>query len=173
MDSGWQKPLRNRNEAVTNVKVWQFVSIFLWALVAGVFWGPWLGLSRSISSFSPEAFLAIGKTMIRNLAPVMPFLMIAAIASMLPVLIISYRQRSDMFMLTLVSFALVITALMITLLVEVPIDNQIKMWTVNSLPGDWRQIRDRWETFHVLRTFASVGGLALMLVAALFSRRVA
>src|SRR5215831_16820307 len=154
-----------------NVKVWQFVSIFLWALVAGVFWGPWLGLSRSISSFSPEAFLAIGKTMIGNLAPVMPFLMIAAMASMLPVLIIFYRQRSDMFMLTLVSFALVITALMITLLVEVPIDNQIKMWTVNSLPGDWRQIRDRWETFHVLRTSASVGGLALMLAAALFSRR--
>jgi len=159
------------NEAVMNLKVWQFVSIFLWALVAGVFWGPWLGLSRSIASFSPDAFLAIGKTMIGNLAPVIPFLMIAAIASMAPVLIISYRQRSDMFVLTLVSFALAITALMITLLVEVPIDNQIKMWTVNSLPDDWRQIRDRWESFHLLRTSASVGGLALMLAAALFSRR--
>ncbi len=154
-----------------NLKVWQFVSIFLWALVAGVFWGPWLGLSRSIASFTPDAFLAIGKTMIGNLAPVMPFLMIAAIASMAPVLIISYRQKSDMFVLTLVSFAVVITALPITVLVEVPIDNQIKIWTGNSLPGDWRQIRDRWETFHLLRTIASVGGLALMLAAALFSRR--
>jgi len=140
-------------------------------LVAGVFWGPWLGLSRSIASFSPDAFLAIGKTMIGNLAPVMPFLMIAAIASMAPVLIISYRQRSDMFVLTLVSFALAITALMITLVVEVPIDNKIKIWTVNSLPDDWRGIRDRWETFHLLRTSVSVFGLALMLAAALFSRR--
>ena len=153
------------------LKVWQFVSIFLWALVAGVFWGPWLGLSRSIASLSPDTFLAIGRTMIGNLAPVMPFLMIAAIASMAPVLIISYRQRSGMFLLTLVSFALVITALLVTVLVEVPIDDQIKIWTVNSLPDDWSQIRDRWEIFHLLRTMASVGGLALMLAAALFSRR--
>ena len=76
-----------------------------------------------------------------------------------------------MFLLTLVSFALVITALLVTVLVEVPIDNQIKIWTVNSLPDDWSQIRDRWEIFHLLRTMASVGGLALMLAAALFSRR--
>src|SRR5215831_12146465 len=140
MYSGCQKPPRNGSETVINVRVWQFGSIFLWALVAGVFWGPCLGLSRSIASFSPDAFLAIGKTMIGNLAPVMPFLIIAAIASMAPVLIISYRQRSDMFVLTLVSFALAITALLITLLVEVPIDNQIKIWMVNSLPYDWRQI---------------------------------
>src|SRR5262249_56211137 len=103
-------------------------------------------------SLSADGFLGIGKTMVGKLARVMPFLMIAAIGSMLPVLIISSRQRSHMFVLTMVSFALVITALMITLLVEVPIDNQIKIWTVNSLPGDWREIRDRWETFHVLRT---------------------
>jgi uncharacterized membrane protein len=157
-----------RDEVVLTLRVWQFVNIFLSALVAGVFWGPWLGLSRSIASFPPETFLAIGKTMIGNLAPVMPILMLAAITSTLPVLVILYRRRSKALFPMVIAFGLFISALMITLIVEVPIDNQIKQWSAGSLPENWQQLRDRWETFHVMRTFASLGGLALMLGSALF-----
>jgi uncharacterized membrane protein len=153
------------------LRVWQFINILLSALVAGVFWGPWLGLSRSIASFSPETFLAIGQRMIGNLAPVMPILMPAAILSTIPVLIMLYRRRSKFFYPTLAGFSFFVAALTITLVVEVPIDNQIKQWTVSSLPADWKQIRDRWELFHEIRTFASVGGLALLVGGALFDRK--
>ncbi len=87
------------------LKVWQFINILLSALVVGVFWGPWLGLSRSIDSFTPETFLAIGQRMISNLAPVMPILMPAAILSTVPVLFILYRRRSKTFYSTFVSAA--------------------------------------------------------------------
>ena len=153
-----------------SLRVWQFINIFLSALVAGVFWGPWLGLSRSIASFTPETFLAIGQRMIGNLAPIMPILMPAAILSTIPVLVMLYRQRRKTFYPTLAGFALFIAALIITLAIEVPIDNQIKQWTVSSLPADWKQIRDRWEAFHSMRTFASVAGLALLVGGALFDR---
>lgn len=152
------------------LRVWQFVNILLSSLVVSVFWGPWLGLSRSIATFTPETFLAIGKTFIGNLAPIMPILMLAAILSTIPVLVILYRQSSNALLPTLLGFALFITALSITLLGNVPIDNQIKQWTVESLPENWQQIRDRWETFHVMRTFASIVGLALLLGAALLVR---
>ena len=42
-----------------NLKIWELISIVLSALVTGVFWGPWVALSRSISTFAPEVFLAI------------------------------------------------------------------------------------------------------------------
>jgi uncharacterized membrane protein len=148
--------------------VWQFVSILLAALVTGVFWGPWLGLSRSMDTFSPEIFLAIGHRMIRNLAPIMPLLMPAALMSMVPVLLISYAHEPGVFYATLGGLGLFIVALAITLLVEVPIDNRIREWTVASLPGDWRQLRSRWARFHVARTFASVAGLALLVAGAVF-----
>src|SRR5579863_2127495 len=150
------------------LKIWQFISIFLLALVTGVFWGPWLGLSRSIATFQPEVFLAIGHRMIRNLAPIMPFLMPAAMLSLVPVLVLSYGERSQTFCLNLAALALFIVALLITLIVEVPIDNQIMKWTAATLPPNWQQLRNRWETFHVIRTFASIAGLALVLIAALF-----
>ena len=72
--------------------VFQVISIVLSALVLGVFWGPWVGLTRSLVTFEPEAFLAIVKRLSTNLAPVMTILMPAALLSMVPVLIFAFGQ---------------------------------------------------------------------------------
>jgi uncharacterized membrane protein len=146
----------------------QLASIVLSALVTGVFFGPWLGLSRSIDTFPPDVFLAIGHRMIANLGSVMPILMPAAILSIVPVVLLTYGTHAMTFDLTLAGLGLFVVALVITLAVEVPIDNQIRAWTVTSLPSHWQELRDRWEFFHVLRTFASVAGLGLIVAGAVF-----
>jgi hypothetical protein len=76
------------------LEIWQFISILLSALVTGVFWGTWLGLSCSMASLTPETFLTVGHTMIGNLVLVMALLMPAAILATLPVLFLLYRRRS-------------------------------------------------------------------------------
>ena len=150
--------------------IWQFISILLSALVTGVFWGTWLGLSRSMASLTPETFLTIGHTMIGNLGTIMAILMPAALLTTLPVLYLLYRRRSGAFYPTLAGLALFVVALLITLLVEVPLDNQFEEWTVTTLPANWQELRDRWEWFHVIRSWVSVAGLALLLAGALFRR---
>jgi hypothetical protein len=154
-----------------NLKIWQFINIFLSALAAGVLWGRWLTLSRSIAEITPETFLEIGKAMIGNAVPVVPILTFAAILSTVPVLLLLYRRkRSKAFAATLAAFVLFVAALLITLLVEVPIDRQILDWTVATLPANWEELRDHRETFHVMRTFAYLAGLALITGAAVFDR---
>src|SRR5262245_8789071 len=148
--------------------LWQFISICLAALVAGVFFGPWLGLSRSIETFPPEVFLAIGHRMIANLAPIMPILMPAAMLSIVSVLFLSYPTQPVTFYLAIAGLGMYVVALVVTLAVEVPIDNQIRVWTVSSLPPDWYRLRDRWASFHVVRTGASLAGLALLVAGAVF-----
>jgi hypothetical protein len=159
-----------KTRSIYTLAIWQFISILLLMLVTGVFWGTWLGLSRSMASFTPETFLTIGHTMIANLGTIMAILMPAAILAVLPVLYLLYRDRSKAFYLTLTGFVLFIVALLITLIVEVPIDNQIEGWTVTSLPPNWQQLRDRWELFHTIRSWVSVLGLALLLSGALLVR---
>ena len=66
-----------------------------------------------------------------------------------------------------------IGVLVITLAVEVPIDNMIAIWTEATLPADWERIRARWSTFHTLRTFLSLGAVAAAVAAALTLRTVA
>lgn len=146
------------------LKVAQFINTFLLFLVAGVFWGTWFSLARSMRSITPETFLEVGQIMINNLGLPMSILMPIALLSTLPVLYWLYQQKSMLaFYLTLSGFVLFIVALLITLLVNVPIDNQIRQWTVQSLPSEWETIRNRWDLFHALRTLVSVVGLGFVI----------
>src|SRR5688572_22990469 len=161
---------RIKTSSFHTLEIWQFINIFLSALVTGVFWGTWLGLSRSMASLTPETFLAVGHAMIGNLGTIMALLMPAAMLTTLPVLYLLYRRRSGAFYPTLAGLVLFVVALLITLLVEVPLDNQFEAWTVTTLSANWQELRDRWELFHVIRSWISVIGLALLLAGALFWR---
>lgn len=149
------------------MKVWEIVSIVLLALVGGLYWGPWLALSRSMSTFTPEVFLAIVKRMSLNMAPVMTVLTPVALLSTAPVLILSYGTRPATFYLTLAALALFVLTLLVTMLVEVPIVKQIETWTVATLPKNWEQLRNRWMSFHLLRVIPAIVGLVLILVGVL------
>jgi hypothetical protein len=148
-----------------------FVHTFLFALVVGVFWGTWFSLSRSMRSITASTFLEVGHTMIANLGGPMAILMPATLLSAGPVLFVLHRRhRRAAFVLALVGAALLVVALVITLGVNVPIDNAIARWTVDTLPPDWRAIRDRWEAYHAARTLVSVAGFGFVLAAVLSSR---
>ena len=150
------------------LKIWQLVSIVLSALVAGVYWGPWVALSRSMSTFEPEVFLAIVRRMSLNLAPLMTVLAPVALLSVVPVLFLSYNKQPKTFSLNLMGLTLFLVALLVTMLVEVPIVKQIEICTVATLPGDWQQLRDRWVAFHVIRVVTGIVGLVLLVAGGLF-----
>ena len=150
------------------MKTWELISIVLSALTAGMFHGPWIALSRSMKTFAPEVFLEIVDRMNRNMAPVMTVLMPGTMLSIIPLLLLSYHQQPMVFYLSTAAFVLFLVALLVTVVVEVPIVQQIVTWTPSTLPGNWRQLRDRWMRFHVIRVIAGVASLIFLLVAALF-----
>lgn len=133
-----------------------------------MYWGPWLALSRSMRTFKPEVFLDIVDRMNRNMESVMTVLTPVALIAIAPVLFFSYQEQPRTFYLTLAGFALFVVALVVTMLIEVPIVKQIVMWTVETLPGDWQQLRDRWVTFHIIRVVAGIGGLVFLVAGAIF-----
>ena len=148
------------------MKIWEIINIVLLVFVSGLFWGPWLALSRSMSTFTPEVFLAIVHRMDRNMSSVMTVLFPLALLSTVPVLILSFNERRETFYLTLAALALFIVTLLVTMLVEVPIVAQIRTWTMATLPSNWQRLRDRWGAFHYVRTIPSIVGLVFLLVAA-------
>ena len=152
----------------SQMKTWELISIVLSALVAGMFHGPWVALSRSMKTFTPDVFLAIVDRMNRNMAPVMTVLMPATLLSITPVLFLSYREQPRIFYLNAIALALFIIALVVTVFVEVPIVEKIVTWTVPTLPGNWQQVRDRWTKFHVIRVIAGLASLILLVIAAIF-----
>jgi uncharacterized membrane protein len=150
------------------MKGWQLTSIILSAFVAGMFHGPWVALSRSMKTFTPEVFLAIVNRMNWNMAPVMTVLMPATLLSIIPVLLFSYRDHRKTFYMNAIAFALFIIALLVTVMIEVPIVEQIVSWKVSTLPKNWQQLRDRWTRFHVIRVVAGLASLVFLVIGAIF-----
>jgi uncharacterized membrane protein len=150
------------------MKGWELVSIVLSAFVAGMFHGPWIALSRSLRTFTPEVFLAIVDRMNRNMAPMMTVLMPAALLSIIPVLLLSYSEQPRTFYLYAAAFVLFIVALIVTVFVEVPIVKEIATWSVSTLPGNWEELRDRWIRFHVIRVVAGLASFVFLVVGAIF-----
>ena len=146
----------------------QGLTIVLFALVMGVFWGTWFALSRTMDRLSGQTFLDVGHEMIHNLAVPMAILMPVALLSALTALALLWPARSaPAWRWLLAGCLLMVAALAVTLLVEVPFDNQIKTWTVQTLPADWRSIQSRWELFHTIRTMLSIAAVAAVAISAL------
>jgi uncharacterized membrane protein len=129
-------------------------------LVTGVFWGTWFTLTRSLENFSAAEFIHIGQTIIANVAVPMRILMPATLLFLLLSMWGSHKKSRSVFYLYAISFLLMVITLIITVVVEVPIDNQIKAWSVNTIPDNWRSLRQTWDEFHTARTFASIASSA-------------
>jgi len=149
----------------------QATTIVLFALVMGVFWGTWFSLSRTMDQLSPETFLAVGHEMIQNLGVPMAVLLPLALLSALVTLVLLWPDRTAAFWWLAAGFVLMLAALVITLAVEVPIDNRIETWTAATLPGDWRSIQSRWELWHTVRTFASIAAVVAATISAVVAPR--
>jgi uncharacterized membrane protein len=131
------------------------LSLILVMLVTGVFWGTWFTLTRSLDTFPPDNFIRIGKTIISNVAWPMRVLMPLTLITLLWLCLITIKQRPSIYFFV-ASFLLMTVTFIITVGIEVPIDNMIKTWTAETLPGNWTELRSRWDTFHTLRTFTSI-----------------
>ena len=148
------------------IRAAQATTIVLFSLVMGVFWGTWFSLSRTMDQLSGETFVAVGHQMIQNLGVPMAILLPLALLSALVTLILLRHDRTAAFWWLAAGFALMAAALVITLAVEVPIDNQIETWTAATLPADWRSIQTRWELWHTIRTFASIAAVVAATISA-------
>lgn len=146
------------------LKLCELVAIFLTALVSGMFFGPWAALTISMRTFEPVVFLAIVGRLNKNMAAIMTPLMPATLLSLLSVLFLTYAAEPRTFYLTIAALFLLLTALIVTMRVEVPIVHQVVTWTPSTLPTNWQQLRDRWSSFHIVRIVSAFAALILLLV---------
>lgn len=145
-----------------------FTTLLLLMLVTGVFWGPWFALSRSVRVFSATEFTHIAKTLAGNLAKPMRIMLPLTVVLMATV-VWFYPTRDDVgFYLSLAGWILIFTALLVTIIVEVPIVKQIILWTEATIPDNWPALRDKWVKFHLIRVLASITSFAAFLASILF-----
>jgi uncharacterized membrane protein len=131
-------------------------ALFALLLVCGVFWGMYFSLSRSYHVFAPAELAKIARTIVRNLE--VPMRNISLLCLLLMGLSIAFypNKGSWAFYAIIASLLLIITSLVITTAIEVPINNKVITWTPENTPPDWEQLRNRWQYYNVVRTIAAL-----------------
>ncbi|QDK82348.1 DUF1772 domain-containing protein [Spirosoma sp. KCTC 42546] len=150
------------------LKCFELLNLVLSALVGGMYWGPYLALSRSLNTFEPETFLTITHRLNQNMAGLMTYLTPLGLLSTLPTLYLSFGRQQPTFWLTLAGFICFLAALLVTVWIEVPIVMQIVSWDPSALPANWTHLRDRWVNFHWIRVMGGLVGLAFLTAGAIF-----
>ncbi|OGU69440.1 MAG: hypothetical protein A2W30_08605 [Ignavibacteria bacterium RBG_16_36_9] len=139
------------------VEIVQFVALVLTALSMSVHFGTWLTERPIRRTQSGALFTEVHQGRDQVAARVMPILGNAAII-FLALGVFLAREIPAALTLSLAGFVLVLSDMIVTLIVNVPINRKVQSWKPDSPPDEWKGLRDRWEKFHSIRTLLIVLG---------------
>jgi uncharacterized membrane protein len=145
-----------------------FGALFFTGLVAGaafVIWIEYIPFSLSGAYYTESMQHAIRIFTIPLPLIVVLSLMFSGVSSVL-----AWRQRLNFYLLGAGCLCMAVVAF-VTVFGNIPLNNQIQTWTPASPPPNWQDLADLWWRLQTIRTIAALGGLALVILATLSSRK--
>jgi uncharacterized membrane protein len=146
----------------------RFASLFLTSLLVGAMFGIWLGFDPS--ALTATAYVEMQQNAIRALNTSFPALGLVCILLTAALAALTRNDRRGRYLLVAAVICLA-TAGLVTRFGNQPINAVVMTWSAEAPAANWTQLRDTWWHWHILRTVAGVGALALALLAALGDRR--
>jgi uncharacterized membrane protein len=151
---------------MTQSGVTRVVAVLSSGLMAGLLFGDWLGPSFARSAMGTTSFIEFQQIVHINYLLVLPALSTIAAGAPVPWLVVLRRERGTLEFTTVLCAAVaIVIGYTITLVVNVPVNDQLESWTLAGPPADAREIWRRWEIAHVVRTVFWVAGFFLELIA--------
>jgi uncharacterized membrane protein len=142
------------------------VAVVSAGMMAGLLFGDWLGPAFARSAMSVSSIVEFQQIIHTNYLLTLPAL--STIALLAPIVwLVSLRasRGSSEFKLLLAAIVAIAIGYTITMVFNVPVNNQLETWNTAAPPANAREIWSRWETAHVVRTVFWVLGFILETVA--------
>jgi hypothetical protein len=146
-----------------------FVSLMLVGLVAGILLATQLGQVRVQKRLGARDFTLVKHSFEIALGRVMPVLVIAAGASIIPLLLLLASRGAVPFIAALLAALLWAGVIVVTLILNAPVNALARHWDPETPPENWEELRDRWHLGQTIRTplaVAAFAGIALASVTA-------
>jgi len=110
-----------------------------------------------------ETHVKTAQTLASGLGKAMPFWYALTLLLSLAVTFIAHSTWGKPRWLALSAAALFAAMIVYSLLLPVPINDQIARWKPDSLPSNWRALRQRWDTLHAIRISVLTFALILLI----------
>ena len=141
-------------------------------VVAGTLTGSELAVAvffhPRISRLEDAVHVRAAQTLAKVLGMVMPFWYALTFLLALLVTFVSHTTRSTSWWLALASTVLLALIGVYSVLLPVPINNQVASWKPASVPENWRDLRRRWDLLHAIRVVFLVIALILLVAACVY-----
>lgn len=143
----------------TKLTIVRFVNVIIVSALAGVSLGIWIGFNPM--SLSQETYVEQQQNMLQSLRVLMVVLVFLATIITIIAALVERKNKSRGIVLGLASLFL-IGCIVITRFGNKPIDDIVLTWTSESIPSNWQELRDRWWSLHIARTFTEIVALFLI-----------
>ncbi|MEO8372692.1 MAG: DUF1772 domain-containing protein [Candidatus Solibacter sp.] len=141
-----------------------FADVLLAALLVGAMFGIWLIFNPA--GLAASVYITLQQQGIRTLNKAMPTL--GAVTILLTTLAaVLWRNDGTRLYLLVGSVVCFLAGGLITRFLNQPINAIVITWHPDMPPANWMRVRDEWWSWHLLRLFAGLGGLSLLIVAML------
>ena len=138
----------------------KFFNIIFAALLAGTSFGIWIGFNPI--NYSASAYIEQQQNLLRSLnTPLIALVVVTTLVTLISAFI--QWKNKPVFVALLLAAAFFLSCIIITRLGNIPIQTQMLNWTKGALPGNWMMLRDKWWSFHIMRTIVEL--IALVLIA--------
>jgi uncharacterized membrane protein len=136
-----------------------FIDIIIVGLIAGLLVGIWLGYNPM--SFSASTYLEQQQRAIKSLNTIMPLLGLTTIILTLISAFLQKRNRPA-FITFLFAAILLIASGIVTKFGNQPINAIVMTWNSTNMPGDWPELRDKWWSYHIMRSVMTLISFCLI-----------
>jgi uncharacterized membrane protein len=141
-----------------------FLTAILLSLTAGR--ALWVTLGESPFGVRPAVYVEFFQELDRRIA--VPVAITGIGGTLLAaVTAVAHRRRRPAFALLAPAFLLAAVSSVVTVAVNVPINEQIATWDPSVLPSGYEELLRRWWTWHLVRTVAMLAASGLVFAAML------
>jgi len=150
----------------------RLVALLLAALMTGALMVNWIGLARAMSQIaSATAYTEFHQATNRTFDPYMPSIGFGAIVGGIALAAFFSGGHSASGWLAIAGTICYAAVIAISLSTNVPINQAIAGWSIQSPPDNWKDVRTEWIRWHILRTLVSVPALLCYLLSVLLAGR--
>jgi uncharacterized membrane protein len=151
---------------MTALGIARVIALLSCGLFAGILFGDRMGASFARPELSASSFVQLQQIIHAHFVRFMPLLLLTAIVAGLAWLILvrSRRGSAEFWLLAAAAVAMISVAVL-TRTINVPINDQLMTWSIQSPPPNIREIWSRWEMVHTVRTILWLGAFAAEVVA--------
>jgi len=141
-------------------------------VVAGTLTGSELAVAvffhPRISRLEDAVHIQAAQALAKVLGIVMSFWYPLTFLFALAVTFVAHTTRGTPWWLALASTVLFALISVYSLLLPVPINNQVARWRPDTVPANWRDLRRRWDLLHAIRVVFLVIALILLVASCVY-----